>query len=210
MQTVKVIRWHVAIADYSTMRFCVYDDYDFRFKLLIFFQISSSIGAPHFKVVSTKNKSGRIELCAVPSAWECNKILKWPKNLSTQKITKIISNPLSTPESDWIDIPCEEKRTFASFELAQKEVAFMMERSDTADSSCSGSNDIDDAMKRVPPPQTLAKAGGRARVLTIRSKNADSERSNHNSEMETIVSSPSTVSSIPFRFLNLEMFGNID
>lgn len=158
---------------------------------------ASQTGATFFKVVQTRNKSGGCDLCVVPSAWESNKILKWP-NLLTKKITKIISDPLSTPESDWREIHCELKRSnLATYELAEKEVAVMMANSDTADSS---SNELEHDMKRMPPPSTKVRKK-RVCVLTNRTISADHSRSDHNNEMDTIVAPKLTVSSTLFCFI---------
>lgn len=188
MQIVKMRHRRIIIADYCTVRFCFCVDFYFRlklFKLCDFSDVNDRCCV--FQSGANPKKSGGLELCAVPAAWEHNGVLKWP-NKSTQKITKIISDPLSIPESNWNNIRCEVKRAdFATYMEAENEVAIMMANSDTADSS---SNELESTMKKMLPPPA-AKSRKRSCVLKMHSENADSERTNHNDEM----SSPPAVSS---------------
>lgn len=53
-----------------------------------------------FKIVQLNKPNGLLELTAVPSAWESNGTLKWPK-MTTPKIAQLLQDASSVPGKDW-------------------------------------------------------------------------------------------------------------
>lgn len=72
-----------------------------------------------FKIVETIEKA-RKELTIIPSAWECNGQLFWPR-LRADKLVQISD---SIPEDNWFTMPCKVKRNY----LINYEVAEELER----------------------------------------------------------------------------------
>lgn len=136
----------------------------------------SSSSVPYFKVVQTSSK-GKFELCAVPSAWECNGILKWPpmdnnKKATINAITKLMQNASSVPGQNWKEFRCVLKRTnLLTMEDAEAQIDAMTNESDTS------SNESD--TKKMPPPTTSSRRPKR-QATTIVLKNADLDRNNFN------------------------------
>lgn len=80
-----------------------------------------------FKIVQTIEGS-KLELTIVPTAWECNNVLKWPKK-NAHKMQKIAS---SLPESHWFQMKCKVKRNnLPTYEIAENELEKMLEVEDT-------------------------------------------------------------------------------
>lgn len=130
----------------------------------LIFQMSSNI--PHYKIVQTE-KNGKLELVAVPCAWEKHGKLKWPTKNST--VLHLLKDPCSVPgEKGWKQMDCVVKRTHVlTFEEAEVEIDAMMSKSDTSGSECD--------TNKMPPPTIVPK-----RVTVHVSKNADSDRNNFN------------------------------
>lgn len=80
-----------------------------------------------FKIVSTRRR-GRPELCIVPSQWEDKGQLSWPK-YNADMLSKDSS---VQPGANWLKMPCSLKRkNFRNYEDAEKELANMLEKTDT-------------------------------------------------------------------------------
>lgn len=80
-----------------------------------------------FKIVLTIEK-GKKELTIIPTAWEKNGILSWPK----AKVEKLIKNEKSEPEENWFHIPCKLKRNYLnSWDVAEEELSRMLHEEDT-------------------------------------------------------------------------------
>lgn len=79
-----------------------------------------------FKIVQTLEK-GIKELTIVPSAWENNNVLFWPK----RRADKLIKYPQSTPEEGWFSMKCTLKRcNLSCYSDAEEELENMLERDD--------------------------------------------------------------------------------
>lgn len=84
-----------------------------------------------FKIVETVEK-GKSLLFIVPSLWETNGILKWPKNCLD--VRKLVMNENCLPATGWSASRCRVKRhSIPSFSEAERELELMLERSDTDD-----------------------------------------------------------------------------
>ncbi|XP_045511410.1 uncharacterized protein LOC123706270 [Colias croceus] len=84
-----------------------------------------------FKIVETVEK-GKCLLFIVPSLWETNGILKWPKNCLD--VRKLVMNENCLPATGWSASRCRVKRhSIPSFSEAERELGLMLERSDTDD-----------------------------------------------------------------------------
>lgn len=82
-----------------------------------------------FKIVQTIEDS-RLCLSIVPSRWEENGKLFWPK--SRMSIRKLIKVENSKPEKGkWDELPCVKKREFATLAEAEEEMSHMEEDSET-------------------------------------------------------------------------------
>lgn len=135
-----------------------------------------SMSYGRYKIVQSKNKKGDPELCAVPAAWEKDRILYWPPKMSTTKLLKLLNNPGSVPDKDWTKIDCIPKRTdLASLDLANDEIDAMESQSDTA------ASDIDCNIT-MPAPKTTNFRSAKRVVATV-SVNPDAERLNYNAVM---------------------------
>lgn len=77
-----------------------------------------------FKVVCTE-ESGEKLISAVPYSWECNNILRWPRNKLI--IKKMRKDPYSKPEEDWFSFQCTVKssniKTFQEASIIEKSLA---------------------------------------------------------------------------------------
>ncbi|XP_049886767.1 uncharacterized protein LOC126381311 [Pectinophora gossypiella] len=80
-----------------------------------------------FKIVQTR-ENNRSVLTVVPSNWEKDGVLYWPRKLSDNKQ---IHNENSTPGTDWKPMSCRTKRVMHSLEEANAEVERMAQISDT-------------------------------------------------------------------------------
>lgn len=89
------------------------------------------LGKMPFKIVETVEK-GKSLLFIVPSLWETNGILKWPKNCLD--VRKLVMNENCLPATGWSASRCRVKRhSIPSFSEAERELELMLERSDTDD-----------------------------------------------------------------------------
>ncbi|KAF9791794.1 hypothetical protein SFRURICE_020193 [Spodoptera frugiperda] len=79
-----------------------------------------------FKIVQTIER-GKKFLSCVPSSWENENLLLWPRKGSK----KHQRNEYSVPGEDWISIPCQLKRSDLTYDEAQMELALMQRESDT-------------------------------------------------------------------------------
>lgn len=130
---------------------------------------------PCYKIVQTK-ENGKKKLCAVPSAWEQNGILRWPlvdSNTSAVAAKKLLSNINSVPGADWISLKCKLKRRHPTKAAAETEIDSMMPNSDTS------SNESD--ASKMPPP--LSHPNGSVRppkrkAALVSFQNADDDRNN--------------------------------
>lgn len=69
-------------------------------------------------------------MLAVPSTWENNNILKYPR----KNITKYLKIGTSIPEHDWKQIKCDVKRReLLSYETAEYVLQEMVNHTDTED-----------------------------------------------------------------------------
>ncbi|XP_041989258.1 uncharacterized protein LOC121740592 [Aricia agestis] len=86
-----------------------------------------------FKIVQT-SENNKIRLFTVPSAWEDQNILKWPRKM----LTKYIKDEFSTPEGDWKQLRCTVKRQdIPSYETAEYVLKEMLNHTDTEDDTLS-------------------------------------------------------------------------
>ncbi|KAF5283126.1 hypothetical protein FQR65_LT14055 [Abscondita terminalis] len=80
-----------------------------------------------FKIVQTIEK-GKKQLTIVPTAWESNGILWWPK-FGAERLAKI---PDCVPEENWFSIKCELKRDhLLNYSTAESELERMLDYDDT-------------------------------------------------------------------------------
>lgn len=80
-----------------------------------------------YKIVKTFEK-GKSKLSAVPSNWEIDGVLYWPK-YNENKLKRIEN---SCPEHNWRKINCKVKRSdFLTFHEAEKELDKMCKKSET-------------------------------------------------------------------------------
>lgn len=79
-----------------------------------------------FKVVQTIEKGSK-QLTIVPSSWECNGELAWPKF----RADKLIKNGDSMPGETWFRMTCKLKSHLLTYEIAEEEMERMLEREDT-------------------------------------------------------------------------------
>ncbi|VEN50473.1 unnamed protein product [Callosobruchus maculatus] len=85
-----------------------------------------------YKIVETVEK-GLKQLTIVPSAWETNGRLSWPKN----KADKLIKIGESVPDDNWFNFKCKLKRNhLLSYEIAEEELELMLQKSDTEQDDC--------------------------------------------------------------------------
>lgn len=127
-----------------------------------------------FKVVQLTTKNGRKELAAVPTGWESNNKLQWPKKSISSQMKKLINDPSSVPENkkEWNEYNCTVKRiNLKTLKEATEEVERMQVNSDT-------DSDL------MPPPtsQKNDKRQMRRRIAII-SKNADDSRNDFNDQV---------------------------
>ena len=79
-----------------------------------------------FKIIQTKERN-KVKLIAVPSTWEHNSVLRWPKQPQ-----KIINDDTSLPQAHWCSIPCSVIRNnINTYEAAVKEINIMLTQRDT-------------------------------------------------------------------------------
>lgn len=82
-----------------------------------------------YKIVQTWEYN-KHRLLAVPSTWENNNILKYPR----KNITKYLKIGTSIPEHDWKQIKCDVKRReLLSYETAEYVLQEMVNHTDTED-----------------------------------------------------------------------------
>lgn len=79
-----------------------------------------------FKIVQTFER-GRKFLSCVPSSWENDNLLLWPRKGSK----RLQINEYAIPGEDWISTPCRLKRCDLTYDDAQMELARMQHESDT-------------------------------------------------------------------------------
>ncbi|KAF5302057.1 hypothetical protein FQR65_LT19132 [Abscondita terminalis] len=80
-----------------------------------------------FKIVETIEK-GRRELTIVPSAWEVDGHLFWPKT----KADKLIRHADSVPEYSWFRMKCKLKRNhLINYEVGEEELERMLDNDET-------------------------------------------------------------------------------
>lgn len=81
-----------------------------------------------FKIVQT-NERGSTKLFIVPSGWESQRQLRYPKKPNE---SALVRNENSKPRADWPVLPCKVKRTgFLTYADAEEELSIMMQHSDT-------------------------------------------------------------------------------
>ncbi|KAL9704897.1 hypothetical protein quinque_008415 [Culex quinquefasciatus] len=80
-----------------------------------------------FKIVQTVEEE-EICLTAVPSSWEKDGILFWPKK---NIISRLVRDANSTPGIEWTKMACVVKRTAATYAEAESELAYMESQPDT-------------------------------------------------------------------------------
>jgi len=80
-----------------------------------------------FKIVQTIEKN-KIVLTIVPSGWEANGILSWPR----YKVDKLIKIADSQPDETWFQMKCRLKRNYLlNLEVAEEELDRMKYKDDT-------------------------------------------------------------------------------
>lgn len=80
-----------------------------------------------FKIVQTIER-GLKQLTIVPSGWEYNNQLHWPK-LGAEKLIRTAN---SLPEANWFTMACKLKRNHLfNYEIAEEELNRMLENDDT-------------------------------------------------------------------------------
>lgn len=79
-----------------------------------------------YKIVQTI-ENGKALLTAVPSQWEKEGVLQWPK----KKFEKLRKNEESLPNEKWIMMNCIVKRTNLTLQEAEDEINDMCKNSDT-------------------------------------------------------------------------------
>lgn len=80
-----------------------------------------------FKIIQTI-ESGEICLTVVPSGWETNGILRWPKKHLVGKLSQIEG---SIPDENWEKMICVKKREFKTRKQADDELERMETQPDT-------------------------------------------------------------------------------
>lgn len=79
-----------------------------------------------FKIIQTKEQN-RVQLITVPSSWEQDSVLRWPK-----QAWKFIKDNETVPQADWSSLPCSLKRSdIKTYQEAEKEISTMLMQSDT-------------------------------------------------------------------------------
>lgn len=80
-----------------------------------------------FKIVRTLEK-GKYRHWIVPSKWESNNIVKWPK----RNISKLVKCDDYLPDPDWQQIKCQVKRkNIPTYNDAERELANLLCVTDT-------------------------------------------------------------------------------
>lgn len=131
-----------------------------------------------FKIVQLTKATGKLELAAVPSAWESNGTLKWPSKMSRNKISQILHDASSVPGDgkEWISYVCTVKRlNMATYTEALNELADMELNSDS---------DLD-SLKMPPPQPSACKRLARRCTATVAKTNADDLRNDFNRQVCT-------------------------
>lgn len=73
-----------------------------------------------FKIVLTKEKGSEM-VCAVPSSWESNGVLSWPRVGRQTQLERLRSDAKSFPDGQWRKMKCKIKVDgIRSFEEALK------------------------------------------------------------------------------------------
>lgn len=80
-----------------------------------------------FKIVQTVEEE-EICLTAVPSSWEKDGILFWPKK---NIVSRLVRDANSTPGIEWTKMACVVKRTAETYAEAESELACMETQPDT-------------------------------------------------------------------------------
>lgn len=92
----------------------------------------SQISSRMFKIVETVEKGSK-KLTIVPSGWESNSELAWPKF----RAVKLIKVADSLPEDSWFRMHCKLKRNHLfNYDVAEEELDRMLEKDDTEQEDC--------------------------------------------------------------------------
>ena len=101
-----------------------------------------------FKIVETVEKGSK-KLTIVPSGWESNGELSWPKF----KADKLIKVADSLPEDSWFRMSCKLKRNhLLNYDIAEEELERMLEKDDT---ELSSQEDLDTYERSRKRPRVL-------------------------------------------------------
>lgn len=97
-----------------------------------------------FKIVQTKER-GEILLSVVPSRWELDGVLKWPRSGTIKPSTfhSMQQDENSVPSTDWIEVKCRLKRQYPTYDEAKSYSKQMSDQSDTEESD------------HMPPPASI-------------------------------------------------------
>lgn len=109
-----------------------------------------------FKVVQTKER-GKINLVAVPSAWEHNQKLRWPKGkIKASLFNQMVCDASSRPIEDWAFVECRVKRNnIPNYSGADEEIRKMLAESDSR--SCAESVDPPDRKRKQETRATIGR-----------------------------------------------------
>lgn len=110
-----------------------------------------------FKIIQTI-EAGEVCLSVVPSGWECNGILWWPKKHLVGKLSQIET---SMPDDKWEKINCVKKREF----LTRKEADDELDRMETV-------SDTEVEEIQMPPPRKRIRYGQSSKVFVAKDFNS--------------------------------------
>lgn len=80
-----------------------------------------------YKIIETIERGRRL-IVSVPSLWESDGNLYWPK----KNVISLKKNEKSAPQSDWKCLPCILKRdNILNYKTAEEEIALMSDFTDT-------------------------------------------------------------------------------
>lgn len=102
-----------------------------------------------FKIIQTI-ENNQAKLTIIPSEWEKNGILYWPRKNSE----KLHKNANSIPEKNWMTMKCKVKRSFIPrYEDAQEELGNMLLKSDTEKEQTT--NELYESSKKTRKVRTI-------------------------------------------------------